>query len=176
MTKSYKYIYLQKNIHICMLAKFINTCVYKYIHTKVYNGSTFSANNFAIKQPFFLRQIIQFGKLTANRTQPKLPCHKSDTIYIYICLLIYLALAPKKRRLPGVTMPHPFPSWPSPPSDTAVSGRSDGLAVGSWSSTRCLVKTKKMRRFTPWKINMEPTNQPFRKENDLPNLHDYVPC
>ena len=28
----------------------------------------------------------------------------------------------------------------------------------------------------PWKINMEPTNHPFRKENDLPNLHDYVPC
>jgi len=27
----------------------------------------------------------------------------------------------------------------------------------------------------PWKINMEPTNQPFRKKNDLPNLHDYVP-
>ena len=29
---------------------------------------------------------------------------------------------------------------------------------------------------TPWKINMEPTNLPFRKENYLPNLHDYVPC
>ena len=29
--------------------------------------------------------------------------------------------------------------------------------------------------FTPWKINMEPTNHPFRKLNDLPNLHDYVP-
>ena len=29
---------------------------------------------------------------------------------------------------------------------------------------------------TPWKINMEPTNHPFRKENDLPNLHDYGPC
>ena len=28
----------------------------------------------------------------------------------------------------------------------------------------------------PWKINMEPTNHPFRKENDLPNLHDNVPC
>ena len=27
---------------------------------------------------------------------------------------------------------------------------------------------------TPWKINVEPTNHPFRKENDLPNLHDYV--
>ena len=29
---------------------------------------------------------------------------------------------------------------------------------------------------TPWKINMEPTNHPFGKENDLPNLHDCVPC
>ena len=29
---------------------------------------------------------------------------------------------------------------------------------------------------TPWKINMEPTNHPFRKENDLPNLHDHVPA
>jgi len=28
----------------------------------------------------------------------------------------------------------------------------------------------------PWKINMEPKNHPFRKEHDLPNLHDYVPC
>ena len=24
----------------------------------------------------------------------------------------------------------------------------------------------------PWKINMEPTNHPFGKENDLPNLHE----
>ena len=29
---------------------------------------------------------------------------------------------------------------------------------------------------TPWKIDMEPTNHPFWKENDLPNLHAYVPC
>ena len=28
----------------------------------------------------------------------------------------------------------------------------------------------------PSKINMEPTNHPFRKERDLPNLHDFVPC
>ena len=28
----------------------------------------------------------------------------------------------------------------------------------------------------PWKINMEPTNHPFRKENDLPGLHGYFPC
>ena len=27
---------------------------------------------------------------------------------------------------------------------------------------------------TPWKINMKPTNHPFRKDNELPNLHDYV--
>ena len=29
---------------------------------------------------------------------------------------------------------------------------------------------------TPWKINMEPTNYPFIEENELPNIHDYVPC
>ena len=29
---------------------------------------------------------------------------------------------------------------------------------------------------TPWKINMEPTNYPFREENYLPSLHDYVPA
>ena len=29
---------------------------------------------------------------------------------------------------------------------------------------------------TPWKIKMEPTNQPFRKDNYFPNLHDCVPC
>ena len=28
---------------------------------------------------------------------------------------------------------------------------------------------------TPYKISMEPTNHPFRKENDLPNLHGSVP-
>ena len=31
-------------------------------------------------------------------------------------------------------------------------------------------------RCTPWKITMEPTNHPFRKEHDLPNLHYCVPC
>ena len=30
--------------------------------------------------------------------------------------------------------------------------------------------------YTPWEINMEPTHHPFRKEHDLPKLHDYVPC
>ena len=30
--------------------------------------------------------------------------------------------------------------------------------------------------FPPWKISMEPTNHQVRRENDLPNLHDYVPC
>ena len=29
---------------------------------------------------------------------------------------------------------------------------------------------------TPWKMNMEPTNRPFGKENDLPTLDDDVPC
>ena len=34
---------------------------------------------------------------------------------------------------------------------------------------------KSLRNSTPWKINMEPTNYSFRKDTDLPNLHDYVP-
>ena len=25
-------------------------------------------------------------------------------------------------------------------------------------------------------VNMEPTNHPFRKEHDLANVHDHVPC
>ena len=29
---------------------------------------------------------------------------------------------------------------------------------------------------TPCKIKMEHTNHPFRKENDLPNPYEYVPC
>ena len=31
-------------------------------------------------------------------------------------------------------------------------------------------QTNKYTYYTPWKINMEPTNHQFRKENDLPNL------
>ena len=38
------------------------------------------------------------------------------------------------------------------------------------------ITNEKMWINTPWKIHMEPTNHPFRKENDLPGLHDYVPC
>ena len=36
-------------------------------------------------------------------------------------------------------------------------------------------RLQKSNLVIPWKISMEPTNHPFRKENDLPNLHDY-PC
>ena len=36
-------------------------------------------------------------------------------------------------------------------------------------------KTIKLYILEAWKINMEPTNHPFRKEHDLPNLSDYVP-
>ena len=32
------------------------------------------------------------------------------------------------------------------------------------------------QQHTPWKIKMEHTNHPFRKENDLPSPYDYVPC
>ena len=39
-----------------------------------------------------------------------------------------------------------------------------------------IVDAPRTKVATPWKINMEPTNHQFRGENDLPNLHDYVPC
>ena len=32
------------------------------------------------------------------------------------------------------------------------------------------------QQHTPWKMNMEHTNHPFRKENDLPSPYDYVPA
>ena len=37
-------------------------------------------------------------------------------------------------------------------------------------------RSSRNQTLTPWKINMEPANNPFRKENDLPNLQEYVPC
>ena len=49
------------------------------------------------------------------------------------------------------------------------------LRLGSYEVQILDQKTPKSLNLH-WKINMEPTNQPFRKENDLPNLHDYVPC
>ena len=45
----------------------------------------------------------------------------------------------------------------------------NNIDVGGSSVTK---DTCKKNQLTPWKINMEPTNHPFRKENDLPNLHD----
>jgi len=57
-----------------------------------------------------------------------------------------------------------------------LSNLQDGLVprTGARWNPHLDVNIRKIR--TPWKINMEPTNQPFRKEHDLPNLHDYVPC
>ena len=38
------------------------------------------------------------------------------------------------------------------------------------------IQNLNMELDSTWKINMEPTNHPFGKENDLSNLHHYVPC
>ena len=46
----------------------------------------------------------------------------------------------------------------------------------NWGRWQGVLVVNMHLRNTPWKINMEPTDQPFRKEHDLPNLHDYVPC
>ena len=44
------------------------------------------------------------------------------------------------------------------------------------SQLLCLSTSLSSSLSTPWKINMEHTNHPFRKEIDLPDPHDYVPC
>ena len=49
------------------------------------------------------------------------------------------------------------------------------LPILSWLSKRYQFNLIWNLQFTPWKMNMEPTSHPFRKENDLPKLHDYVP-
>ena len=58
-----------------------------------------------------------------------------------------------------------------------------GLGLFSWAylpSKKCsflpIKRSSRNQTLTPWKINMEPANNPFRKENDLPNLQEYVPC
>ena len=58
--------------------------------------------------------------------------------------------------------------------------RSRAGSIGLWRHS-CLgvcqgINVHPGNQCTTWKINIEPTNHPFRKENDLPNLHDYVPC
>ena len=48
--------------------------------------------------------------------------------------------------------------------------------VGKTPFRQCGLVLETYDGHTTLKINMEPTNHTFRKENDLPNLHDYVPC
>ena len=70
----------------------------------------------------------------------------------------------------------PLPSWyryiQFPTWDAGPFGECFKLQVLYFRTTL----TNQLFFDTPWKINMEPTNLPFRKENDLPNLHYYVPC
>ena len=44
------------------------------------------------------------------------------------------------------------------------------INLTSVGETTAIADHKKQKN-TPWKINMEP-NQPFRKEHDLPSLHE----
>ena len=50
-------------------------------------------------------------------------------------------------------------------------GRKESEAV----DTRDLVETCRPWKINGWKLQIT-SNQPFRKENDLPNLHDCVKC
>ena len=60
----------------------------------------------------------------------------------------------------------------------ALQAGDDSVRQGNFVSTNHMWRLSGSKEvfFTPWKMNMEPTNHPFRKGDDLPNLHDYVPC
>ena len=47
-------------------------------------------------------------------------------------------------------------------------------AEGSWYGLTCVAATKDVKTVNLY--TLEAINHPFRKENHLPNLHDYVPC
>ena len=40
----------------------------------------------------------------------------------------------------------------------------------------CLLNCDTAKLVTPWKINVEPEDDPIEKEHHLPNLHFWVPC
>ena len=50
------------------------------------------------------------------------------------------------------------------------------VAMARQKETRDTREADRSHHFTPRKTNIEPTNHPFRKEHNVPNLHDYVPC
>ena len=57
----------------------------------------------------------------------------------------------------------------------------DTIGLKSWvfvakKSRGDFMSDKGSSHHTPWQITVEPTNHPFWKQNDLPNLRDYVPC
>ena len=59
--------------------------------------------------------------------------------------------------------------------NTQYAGVIKPLTVTKITSNKTSPENEKKTK-TPWNINMEPSNQQLRKENDLANLHDYVPC
>ena len=102
-----------------------------------------------------------------------------ELLYVYIYISVYLVvisfhLAISVDELKYGTHCNPIMvSWitmDSLPKNICLSGKIFGLSIISNLGS---VFTQAR---TPWKINMEPINHQFRKENHLPNLHDYVPC
>ena len=92
-----------------------------------------------------------------------LPIWKGQNILLYVMILFE---GNPSSKLPTRCMQHSG-------SASATACRCDlPLALALASACTKVVWTCT----TPWKINMEPTNHPFRTENDLPNLHYYVPC
>ena len=54
--------------------------------------------------------------------------------------------------------------------------RADEGRCGKFNKWKLMVLSRRKLHPGRWKPNMKPTNHPFGKEHDLPNIHDYVPC
>ena len=69
-----------------------------------------------------------------------------------------------------------FGSDDFPPGDPVFSGSQPLILWGVYPTKISPILLKVILIDTPWKINMEPKNHLFEKDNHLPNLHYYVPC
>ena len=103
-----------------------------------------------------------------------------DTSVPWRVLHQYIPTFPNVKQLPRVKPTSAIPgsrtSKPAPWCSTNCRTILDVKSVKGWSLGGMVRLQREIQyeRDTPWKINMEPTNHPLRKEHDLPNLHDYM--
>ena len=115
---------------------------------------------------------------------------------VCICRLAHHTLLSKRTRNSNIDPNRPNQHVCKSCKTSKVTLRAE--IMGSFVEASCFPKVFAIQMYSTYTINMElknsidiksfsevytledqhgsPTNHPFRKEHDLPNLHDYVPC